>query len=161
MTMEGVRLTPEGERRIHAAVEVAARSGAKNLEVGYLNDSNLPIYERDWYAHVDYGGTRVTVEHLAGPVEALEALALRLLTGAKCLRCGGLVTLDGATRTTVTAEQGGYMALPGQEPWTEEAAKSAPLCHWQRKGDRWRRGCGGDDKGIPADAVKIRRGRGL
>lgn len=80
------------EDAIVAAVDLVGRTGARGLEFGYLDD---PVPGRiDWYAHAQYAGARVTVEHQRGPLEAVETLAHRLLTGARCVHCGGLVALS-------------------------------------------------------------------
>src|SRR5580765_6017107 len=76
-----------------AAVNLVGRSGARDFEVGYLND-DVPVAEADWWAAAKYNGQRLIEEHHVGPVEAAHALAVRLLTGAKCAHCGGLVALD-------------------------------------------------------------------
>lgn len=115
-----------------AAADLVGRTGAQELQIGYLNDE--PPHR--WYAHAQYRGTRITVEDQPGPVEAAEALARRLLTGAKCAHCGGLIALSdrGATayRSAVMADG---------TRWTAEQARAAGQCRWTRMGRRWARGC--------------------
>lgn len=95
-----------------AGVELVGRAGAKNFEVGYLHDE-VPLEEADWYAHAQFEGTRIIEEHYRGPVEAVEALARRLLTGGLCRRCGKPISLADTTEG----------------------------CRWTRQGSRWEPGC--------------------
>jgi hypothetical protein len=126
------------EDAVAAALDLVRRSGARGLELGYLDDV-LPG-RVDWYAHAQYAGARVIAEHHRGPLEALEALAHRLLTGARCPHCGGLVALPTA----------GDLDGAGEEP------RSAPRCHYRREGPRWVRGC----ERVSRPAPKRRRKRG-
>jgi hypothetical protein len=68
-------------------------------------------------------------------MEAAEGLAQRLLTGAKCTHCGGLIALS----------DGGAMAHPGRmldgSEWTEQQILAAGQCRYRRVGKRWTRGC--------------------
>jgi hypothetical protein len=125
---------PMNDEAMLAAVDLVRRSGARNVDVGYLHEGR-PVAEADWYAHAQYRGARITSEHHVGPVEALEGLAERVLTGAKCGGCGGLVALrdDGAYAFDVILADG--------TSWTTEQAAAAGLCHWRRVGARWRMGC--------------------
>lgn len=121
---------------MYAALDLVGRTGAQGLEFGYLNEG-VPIEKADWYAHAQYRGARITVEHHTGPVEALEALARRLLDGGMCARCGGLVALS----------DDGAMAYPNAV-WADgekrdlAALRANPLCRWRRMGPRWEPGCG-------------------
>lgn len=94
-----------------AAAALVGRTGARNLEIGYLHD-DVPVHEAGWYAHAQYKGTRVIEEDHRGPIEAVEALARRLLDGGQCAHC----------KQTVTLTDGGG-------------------CRWTRMGRQWRRGC--------------------
>jgi hypothetical protein len=96
-----------------AALDLIGRTGAKQMEVGYLHE-DVPPEQADWYAHAQYQGARVIAEHHHGPVEALEALARRLLHGGLCTHCHKTITLSG---------------------------KSKKYCRWTRRGDKWVRGC--------------------
>lgn len=96
---------------VDAAADLVGRTGAKSLEVGYLWD-DVPAEEAGWYAQVQYQGARIVVEDKTGPVEALMALARRLLDGAMCAHCEKEVSLrDGVG------------------------------CRWRREGNKWKRGC--------------------
>lgn len=97
----------------NAAMHLVERTGAKGIEFGYTKD-DVPIEEADWYAYAQYQGARITVEHLTGPVEAVEALARRLLDGALCTFCGKEIALAD---------------FPGRR------------CRYRRQGDVWVRGC--------------------
>jgi hypothetical protein len=80
------------EDAVIACVDLAGRTGARNMEFGFLNDD--PPHK--WYANARYRGARISVEDLAGPVEAADALARRLLSGAKCMHCRRRVVLSAA-----------------------------------------------------------------
>lgn len=95
-----------------AAVDVVGRSGAKEIEIGYLHD-NVPVDEAGWYATARYKGTKVIESDHRGPSEAADALAKRILNGGKCTHC---------LKTVVLVD-----SLPG--------------CRWTRMGKRWVRGC--------------------
>ena len=78
------------------------------------------------------------VEDQPGPVEAAEALARRILTGAKCVHCGGLVALSSAGATFY---KGARMADGSR--FSEAQARGRPQCRWTRQGPKWVAGCGG------------------
>jgi len=80
-----------------AAYDLIRRAGAGSVEVGYLHD-DVPVQEADWWANAQFRGVRITVEHRAGPVEAVEALARRLINGATCTYCGHIITISGQPR---------------------------------------------------------------
>lgn len=125
-----------------AAVDLVGRTGATNLDFGYLHE-DAPVAQAGWWAHAQYRGSRITVENQPGPVEALEALARRLLTGARCTHCQGLIALS----------DGGAVAHPGQmldgTTWTEGELRTVHQCRWRRMGPRWERGCAADGGGQP------------
>ncbi len=106
-------MTEWDQDALNAGLQLIERTGAKQVEVGYLRE-DVPIHLADWYCHAQYHGARVTVEHHPGPVEAIEALARRLLDGGLCAFCGQRVALSD---------------FPGKR------------CRWTRRGDRWVRGC--------------------
>ncbi len=118
-----------------AAVDLVGRAGARNFEVGYLHDDVL-TEEAGWYAHAQYRGARITEEDHRGPVEACEALARRLLTGAKCQHCGGLVALSDSGAVAYDD-----VTMADGSKWTADEAAAAGQCRWRRMGDRWVRGC--------------------
>lgn len=131
---------------IFAAADLVGRAGAKEFQVGYLHD-DVPVEEAGWYAHAQYRGARIGVEDHRGPVEAVEALARRLLDGAEC-RCGRLVALSdagamvypGAYRpdgTVMTPERVAELAERGQ-------------CRWTRKGRHWVGACGAGEQPQPS-----------
>lgn len=135
-----------------AAADLVGRSGARELEVGWHcphpdppDDHTCPHVT--WHAQAGYLGAHgivtTTVTGQPGPVEAVEALARKLLTGAKC-RCGRLVALsdDGAV-AHLDAE------LIDGTTWTVEQAAKAGQCRWTRHGQRWEPSC---------DAPPIRKG---
>jgi hypothetical protein len=122
------------EDAVIAAVDLVGRSGATGFEFGYLHD-DVPTEEAGWWAKAQYRGARISVQDHRGPVEACEALARRILTGAKCAHCGGLVALS--DRGAVA--YGGQMA--DGTTFTLEQARAAGRCRWTREGQRWARGC--------------------
>jgi hypothetical protein len=118
-----------------ASVDLVGRTGARDCQIGYIHD-NVPAEQAGWYAHAQFTGTRIMVENHPGPLEAVQALALRLLTGAKCHHCGGLIALSDR----------GAVAYPGATMadgtlWTEAQIRKAGQCRWTRMGRRWVRGC--------------------
>jgi hypothetical protein len=132
------------EDAVVAAADLIGRTGARGFEIGYLHD-DVPVAEQGWYAHAQFRGTRITVEG-AGPVEAAEGLARRLLTGGRC-RCGGLVALSDSGAVAF----GGRMA-DGSD-WPLEEAAAAGQCRWTRMGNRWVSACGA---GVPAQRQQDR-----
>lgn len=98
---------------LEASLDLARRSGASTVEFGYLYD-DVPIEKADWWAHAQFQGARLTAEHENGPVEAVEALARRLLKGARCRRCGNQIMLN----------------------------DDGEGCRWTRQGKKWEPGCG-------------------
>lgn len=98
---------------LDAALKLVGRTGAKQLEVGFLHD-DVPIEEAGWYAHAQYHGARITSENHRGLVEAVEGLARRLLEGATCTFCGLTISLG---------------QFPGKR------------CRYTRHSDTWVRGC--------------------
>lgn len=127
--------------RLDAAVSLIGRTGATELQFGHLND---PVEDRDafaergpqWWAHARYSGTRITAEDHADPIEAIEALALRLLRAGRCAWCGNAVTLDGVPEDVV-----GVRLADGTTLGT---------CRWRRDGNRWDRGCTTTNRAVAA-----------
>ncbi|MGC5009768.1 hypothetical protein ACLQ2R_03280 [Streptosporangium sp. DT93] len=117
-----------------AGVDLIGRTGARQFEVGYLHEG-VPSEEAGWYAQARWSGTRLIAENHTDPVEAVEALAARVLTGGQCQHCRGV--------TSLTEERpdprGRYMA--DGTVWTTKEQQAAPLCQWTRQGPRWVRGC--------------------
>lgn len=125
------------EDALVAAVSLVGHAGARDFEFGYLHD-DVPVHEADWWAKAQYQGTRIMVEHCTGPVEAAESLAERLLTGAKCMWCNGLVALNSEG---ATAYPGATMADGSQMPRAHADLAALGQCLWQRLGKRWEPGC--------------------
>lgn len=139
------------EDALTAAIDLARRTGAVEFEIGYLHD-NVPADKAAWWAKARYRGARIDVENHRGPVEAAEALARELLTGAKCNHCGGLVALsdDGAIAyERVTMSDG--------TEWTVEQARAAGQCRWTRTGRTWVMGCRKPSKQSAFDRSQPRR----
>lgn len=118
-----------------AAADLVGRTGATQFKIGYLHD-DVPPEEAGWYAHAQYRGARITVEDQPGPAEAADALARRLLTGAKCYHCGGLVTLSDDSAFAFHRAR----TVDGVR-WDIEQSAAAGWCRWRRIGNRWEGGC--------------------
>ncbi len=118
-----------------AATELVGRTGAREFTLGYVHD-DVPVDQAAWYAFASYRGARITEENHAGPVQAAEALARRLLTGAKC-KCGKLVALSG---DGAVAFRNPRMSDGSEFP--VEEARRAGLCRWKREGEHWVSACG-------------------
>lgn len=124
------------EEAVLAAADLVARTGATGFHMGYLRDDPR---DPGWYAYAQYQGARITTENHMDPVCAAEALAERLLTGARCA-CGKIVEL----------RDGGVMVFPGAaspsgEPMPDAAkliaeVRAGKTCRWTRTGDRWNPG---------------------
>lgn len=125
------------EDSVIACVDLVGRTGATGFEFGYLHD-DVPSDQAGWWAHAQYKGARISVADHKDPVGAIEALAKRLLKGAKCAHCGGLVALSDRG---AFAFQDSHL-VDGSE-WTVEQAAAAGQCRWTRMGRRWEMGCQG------------------
>lgn len=128
---------------LRATVNLAERTGAKNLELGCLHEDAPPDKQR-WWATVQYAGAVIMIENQPGPNEVLTALAEKLLTGAQCQRCGGLVALTDAGAFAYAKSH-----LVDGRAWHLEHATKAGTCRWTLVGERWESGCAlppeGDD----------------
>jgi hypothetical protein len=118
---------------VQATADLVGRTGAKEFQLGWLHD-DVPVENMGWYAHAQMRGARITVENQRGPVQACDALATKLLTGAKC-RCGKLVALS----VFGAVAYGGVMADGSR--FTFEEARAAGQCRWTRRGAKWVPGC--------------------
>jgi hypothetical protein len=117
-----------------ACADLVGRTGARGFEIGYLHD-DVPPEEAGWYAHAQLRGARLTVENHRNPTEAAQALAERLLKGAKC-KCGRLV----ATSTAGAFAFFKSHTVDGKR-WDAKDSAKAGQCHWRRVGRRWTPGC--------------------
>lgn len=131
------------QNRLDAAVELIGRTGATNLNFGYLHD-DVPTYDAAWYATASYRGTRIICENKSHPIEAIEGLAIRLLTGAQCQKCKRLITLN-----PLGAYAHDSRLLNGTE-WSAEDQAAAGVCLWVREGRHW---IGCDDKYSDNDSI--------
>ncbi len=125
---------PDLDDVVIACADLVGRAGARGFEIGYLHD-DVPVELAGWYAHAQYRGARIQVADQPGPAQAADALARRILTGAKC-RCGRLASLspDGAIAYSDTAMADGTR-------WTVQEARAAGQCLWRRRGQRWEPSC--------------------
>jgi hypothetical protein len=128
-------MTDLDQDALDAAVDLIGRTGAKGFEIGYLHD-DVPAAKADWYAQAQYQGARIISENHPGPVEAAEGLARKVLTGAKCTHCHGLIALSD---TGATFYPGNH--LPDGSVFTEKEARSRKQCRYRRVGPKWVRSC--------------------
>lgn len=117
---------PIDEKRITEAVDTVGRCGAKSLTLGYLVDDPPPGVA-NWYASAEFRAGELTTTPMAGPVEAVEALATMLRVDGTCAWCGRLISW-------------GLRGGPGH-------------CWWRKIGGRWERGCPRRD----TPAITVRR----
>lgn len=125
------------EEALVAAVDLVGRTGATDVTFGWLNDPGEHAYERrgpQCYAHAQYRGARVTVEDFPDLVAVVEALADRLMRGAKCAWCGNAIVLPGVPDDVV-----GVRFNDGSK---------LGVCRWERTGARWDRTCTASERVI-------------
>jgi hypothetical protein len=125
---------PRLEAAVVACADLVGRTGARSFEIGYLHD-NVPVDEANWWASAIYRGARIQVDGHIHPAAAATALAVKILTGAKC-RCGKLVALsdDGAIAfSKITMADGSR--------WSAEQAAAAGQCRWRLIGQQWKPSC--------------------
>lgn len=115
-----------------ACADLAGRTGATGFQIGYLSDDP----PHGWYAYAQYRGARISADDQPGPSEAADALSRRLLQGARCQHCKGLVTLSGDGAFAFRKA-----TLTDGTTWDAADAARAPQCRWRRMGARWARGC--------------------
>ena len=81
-----------------ALAGLAARMGATDFELGYLDDDK-GIEGARWWAHITYRGHRIIVEDQTHPDTAADALAVKLLgPGAFCMKCRKPINLAPESR---------------------------------------------------------------
>lgn len=134
---------------VMAHADLVGRTGATELQIGYLHDG-VPTEQADWWATARYRGAKVTVEHHIGPVEAVEALARRLLTGGRCTACNETIELAGSddSATPQVPEPREPQPPVHRNPvqWAPAVVSPPPVprrCRWRREGGHWVRGCDG------------------
>jgi hypothetical protein len=110
-----------------ACADLAARGGAIDFKIGYFDNldpdgaplaAGLPA--KLWFAEVEWSGTQLSTENHPTAAAAADAMALKLLDGARC-RCGKVIVVESESPT----------ATPKQRMW----------CYWRRHNARWRPGC--------------------
>jgi hypothetical protein len=116
-TDDGFDMGIDDRARLLAASNAIGRSGAKDLEIGHLEDA-VPVALARWYATARYQGARVTADEHASPIAAVEDLLRRILVGGGCVKCQHPIT------------------LPDQSD-----AGSPDRCTWTRHHDMWVPGC--------------------
>lgn len=122
------------DARLRAGLELVGRAAARSLELGWTDDEGPRPGE--WYASAFYRGARVTVEQQAGPAEAVEALAFKLMEGGTCVHCGRATTVPGFTY-----------------------ADGRAACEFRRDGEHWVRGCDGSHGAPPRGLTRAQRRR--
>jgi hypothetical protein len=111
-------------KRLHDAIDMVGRAGAKSLEFGYhplydehgneVDESVTPASAFNWWAKGQWKGAVVAVDDQPGPLAAVEALAERVRRGAACAHCGRLIAWGSRRRR---------------------------YCWWREIGGRWEPGC--------------------
>lgn len=108
----------EYKRRTMEAIDMAGRSGAKGLEMGYTNDG-VPWEEAGWYAKAEFKSGTLVVDDQTDPLEAIEKLAARIQDKARCRWCSRLISWG---------------------PWVGNTR-----CAWSKVDGRWQPGCRTDN----------------
>lgn len=121
---------PMDEALLVAHAELVGRAGASDLTIGFSEaepatwwaTATLTAFvEQDSHEVLVTDGVQlVAVEGQKGPIEALRALAVKLIESGMCAHCGSTVTTD-----KDIAE------------WNPEK------CHWRIVNNAWVRGCEG------------------
>lgn len=115
---------------VTAIADLAGRSGARELEIGWLRDPDEPEFEKlgaGWYVSVFYKGLRLTVDEQPTPAHACDGVAHKLLDGGTCAHC---------LKQTTTAQTPLGTYEHGASPPAGEG-----VCVWYRDGAKWVRGC--------------------
>lgn len=138
-----------------ASVDLIGRTGGRELEIGHSGDDDSTMAEVTWHAWCNLrqpgaAGVRIIEDGHPDPVTAVDALARRLLSGATCSHCRGLIALSSA----------GAVIAPGARmadgtTMTVERARALHQCHWRRDGARWVRGCEDVYPRTPAGTVTV------
>ncbi|MFE7461625.1 hypothetical protein ACWFMI_23765 [Nocardiopsis terrae] len=123
--------TEQQERDIQACADLVGRTGATEFEIGHTGYSSA---RATWCAHAKHRGAQIQPQDHPTPDRAARALAERLLTGARCQHCQGLVTLldEGAVAL-------GPDRIADGSQW--DGTASGKACRWQQIGGRWAGGC--------------------
>lgn len=125
------------EDALRAGVDMIGRTGARSLEFGYLHEG-VPVEQAGWWATALYRGTKLSSEGHRSAEEAVNGLAQRLLTGAKCTHCGGLISLFTEGGIAHAGPDGEITLLDGSKWNLSEITR---FCRYRRIGPRWVRGC--------------------
>lgn len=121
--------------RASAAAEIVARAGAGHVRIGFDGpDSHHPS---DFWAEADVAGRTLSSRHHRNAADAVEGLAFRLMTGAKCRPCGRLIQFDGSGAAFAHFRTN----MADGTTWTAAEAVDAGQCVWHREADHWIRGC--------------------
>lgn len=110
------QLNPE---RAVEAIDMIRRTGATEVEFGFL-DEDVPVHLARWWARARWKGATLIEEEHRGPIEALEALVRVATRGALCRRCGRRIHWGAPSRR---------ITLSGN------------VCGWRRVVGRWEPGC--------------------
>ncbi|OLT26379.1 hypothetical protein BJF83_21500 [Nocardiopsis sp. CNR-923] len=130
------KLTPEQQDELVACADLVGRSGATEFSLAALEE-NVPVEQGRWWASAMYQGARIAVEEHTHPAAAARALAERLLAGARCTGCSGLVALSSSGAVAF-----GLTPMADGSSWDGSEAGRRRQCLWRRVGARWERACG-------------------
>lgn len=128
-------LTSDEQAEITALADLAAKTGARDLQIGYVRD-DVPCQDAGWFAYTSYQGGRIMIDEQAGPVQAARGLAVRLLSGARCTGCGKLVKPDGVPAVAYIRP----VMVDGSD-FPHEKAMADGTCRYFRQGPAWLSAC--------------------
>ncbi len=87
-----MKLTTREKDAIAHTVEAIGRTGARSLELGFLDDD--PPHR--WYATAQYQGAKVSCDGQEDPVGAVLGLYAVLAAGGECTTCRRTIAVDHA-----------------------------------------------------------------
>lgn len=118
VTSDDFTMSSDEQERVLAATDALARSGARGLEIGHLEDG-VPSPLARWYATARWKGAKVSAEEHANPLAAVEDLLAKVMMGGQCVACGKTIVMTGRAHS-----------FP-----------DGATCVWDRLGDMWIPGC--------------------
>lgn len=75
-------------------VAAVGRTGARGIEIGHLEDGDVPIDQARWYATAQYRGAKVSCDEQTSPIAAVVGLYAMLAAGGTCVTCRRTVAID-------------------------------------------------------------------
>lgn len=124
------------QNAIVAIGRLIGQTGADDFTYGHIDqDPSKPT----WYVRANYpNGSHIIVDGCDDPMQAAERMAVKLLSGSICRRCGKVVSVG-----DYLVPYGQGVTAQGQPVVTSpEQVEREGLCTWERQGDKWTSGCG-------------------